>query len=146
MNMNTIHILYHQLIKAWNNRNARDMADLFAEEGEMIGFDGSLAIGRSDIYGHLWPVFESHPTAPFITKVKSVQLLNSEAGILRAIAGMVPPGQTDLNPDVNTHQTLVAVKREDKWLIQLFQNTPAKFHGRPDLTEQMTKELRQLIK
>ena len=91
--MNTIHILYHQLIEAWNNRNAREMADLFAEEGEMIGFDGSLAIGRCDIYGHLRPIFESHPTAPFITKVKNVQLLNSEAAILRAIAGMFRPGR-----------------------------------------------------
>nr|WP_263596933.1 hypothetical protein [Metabacillus idriensis] len=36
-------------------------------------------------------------------------------------------------------------KRENKWLIQLFQNTPAKFHGRPELNEQMTKELNQLL-
>ncbi|MGZ4033139.1 MAG: SgcJ/EcaC family oxidoreductase, partial [Tumebacillaceae bacterium] len=31
------------------------------------------------------------------------------------------------------------------WQIALFQNTPAQFHGRPELVEQMTAELRELI-
>ncbi|MGG4491887.1 SgcJ/EcaC family oxidoreductase [Metabacillus idriensis] len=139
--MDSMQNLYHQLIEAWNSRNAEDMAKLFAEDGEMIGYDGSLASGRSEIYEHLSPIFENHPTAPFIIKVKNVQLLSSETALLRAIAGMIPPGKSELNPDVNTHHTLVAVKRDNKWLIQLFQNTPAKFHGRPELIEQMTNEL-----
>jgi hypothetical protein len=29
--------------------------------------------------------------------------------------------------------------------VILFQNTPAQFHGRPDLAEQLTAELRQLL-
>jgi len=28
--------------------------------------------------------------------------------------------------------------------IALFQNTPAQFHGRPELAQQLTEELRQL--
>ncbi len=43
----------------------------------------------------------------------------------------------------NTHHTLVAAKRDDKWCIILFQNTPAQFHGRPHLVQEMTDELRQ---
>jgi hypothetical protein len=58
---------------------------------------------------------------------------------------MVPPGQTDINPAVNTIQTLVAVKRDGTWRIALFQNTPAQFHGRPELVQQLTEELRQLL-
>ncbi|TMB75962.1 MAG: DUF4440 domain-containing protein, partial [Chloroflexi bacterium] len=27
----------------------------------------------------------------------------------------------------------------------LFQNTPAQFHGRPELVQQLTEELRQLL-
>jgi hypothetical protein len=65
--------------------------------------------------------------------------------ILRAIVGMVPPGQTDLNPAVNAHQTLVAAKRAGTWQIELLQTTPAQFHGRPDLVQHMTEELRQLL-
>jgi hypothetical protein len=64
--------------------------------------------------------------------------------VLRAIVGMVPPGQADLNPAVNAHQTLVAAKRAGTWRIVLMQTTPAQFHGRPELVQQMTDELRQV--
>jgi uncharacterized protein (TIGR02246 family) len=143
---NEIQALYQQLLDAWNNRNARGMADLFTEDGESIGFDGSQSIGRDEIFSHLKSVFEDHPTARFVSKVKDVRFLGSDVAILRAIAGMVPPGQSDLNPNVNTHHTLVAVNNEGNWRIHLFQNTPAQFHGRPELVEQMTEELRQLLK
>lgn len=142
---NEVLTLYQQFIDAWNNRNARAMAELFTEEGESIGFDGSQSIGPDEIFSHLNSIFEHHPTAKFVSKVKSVRLLGSDTAIVRAIAGMVPPGQSDLNPKVNTHHTLVAVNHEGNWRIQLFQNTPAQFHGRPELVEQMTEELRQLL-
>ena len=58
---------------------------------------------------------------------------------------MVPPGQQDLNPAVNAVQTLVAAKHEGKWRIELYQNTPAQFHGRPDLAQRLTDELRKLL-
>ncbi|WP_338448804.1 SgcJ/EcaC family oxidoreductase [Niallia oryzisoli] len=137
--------VYHQLIEAWNTRSARGMADLFREDGESIGFDGSISLGRDEIFSHLNPIFRDHPTARFVTKVKAVRLLSSDSAILRAIAGMVAPQQSDINPNVNTHHTLVVIKKEGKWWIQLFQNTPAQFHGRPELVEQMTEELRQLL-
>lgn len=133
--------LYHQLIEAWNSRHAGGMAELFTADGELIGFDGSLASGPNDILGHLQPIFEQHPTAPFTTKVKHVRLLDSNTALLRAVAGMVPPGQSELNPDVNTHHTLIAVRAGGQWRIELFQNTPAQFHGRPELVRQMTEEL-----
>lgn len=143
---NEVQALYQQLIDGWNNRSARAMADQFAEDGEMIGFDGSQAIGREEIFSHLDPIFKEHPTPPFVTKVKNVRFLDSDAAILRAIAGMVPPGQSEIDPKLNTHHTLVAVKKDGKWRIALFQNTPAQFHGRPELVEQMTEELIQLLR
>jgi len=36
-----------------------------------------------------------------------------------------------------------SVKIDGEWRIKLFQNTPAQFHGRPELVEQMTDELRK---
>ncbi|GAB3068806.1 SgcJ/EcaC family oxidoreductase [Virgibacillus ainsalahensis] len=142
---NDIQKLYHNLIYAWNKRNARAMSDVFTENGEQIGFDGSQILGRDEIFSHLEPIFKDHPTPPFVTKVKEVYFLSSDAAVLRAIAGMVPPDQTDINPDLNTHHTLIAVNHEGKWLVRLFQNTPAQFHGRPELVEEMTNELRESL-
>jgi len=135
--------VYQELLDAWNNRSAKGMANLFTTDGEMIGYDGSQVIGRDEIGKHLKPIFEHHSTARFVSKVKSVRSLSAEVVILRAIAGMVPPGQTVINPDVNTHHTLIAEKDDKDWRIHLFQNTPAQFHGRPELVEQMTQELRE---
>ncbi|MEH7178102.1 SgcJ/EcaC family oxidoreductase [Neobacillus vireti] len=140
-----VQTIYNQLLDAWNHRNARAMADLFTQDGESIGFDGSQSIGREEIFSHLHPIFEHHPTARFVSKVKEVHFLSSEIVMLRAIAGMVPPKSNDINPNVNTHHTLIVVKKDGTWRIQLFQNTPAQFHGRPELVEQMTEELRALL-
>lgn len=136
--------LYQQLLGAWNSKNARGMADLFTEDGEQIGFDGSQAIGQNEIYSHIAPIFEHHETARFVRKVKDVRFLSQDIAIVRAIAGMIAPGQSDINPNVNTHHTMVAIRAEGTWRIVLFQNTPAQFHGRPELVEQMTAELREV--
>ena len=140
-----VKVVYEQFIRAWNNRDAEGMASLFAEQGEMIGFDGSQANGPEEILAHLSPVFRDHPTAPYVNMVKEIRFLGTDVAMLRAIAGMVPPGQSDILPAVNAHHTLIAVHSEKGWQIELFQNTPAQFHGRPELVEQMTDELRKLI-
>lgn len=137
--------LYNTLIDAWNRRDAKGMSDQFADQGVQIGFDGSKLIGKKEILAHLTPIFEDHPTAPFITKVKEIRSLGKDTAILYAIAGMVPPGKSDIEPAVNAHQTLVAVKKNNDWQVELFQNTPAQFHRRPELVEEMTEELRQLL-
>lgn len=93
---NKVYELYQRLITAWNNRDASGMAELFTNEGEMIGFDGSLSVGSEEIFSHLKPIFEEHPTPPFVWKVKSERELYFNTRILRAIAGMVPPGGKNL--------------------------------------------------
>lgn len=144
--MNTeVQNLYTKLIDAWNRRDAKGMSDQFEKQGVQIGFDGSKLIGKEEILAHLTHIFENHPTAPFITKVKEIRSLGKDAAILYAIAGMIPPGKSDIEPAVNAHQTLVAVKKNNCWQVELFQNTPAQFHGRPELVEEMTEELRQLL-
>jgi uncharacterized protein (TIGR02246 family) len=137
--------VYEALIEAWNHRDAGGMARLFASQGVQIGFDGSTAIGPADILQHLDPIFKDHPTARYVTKIKSVRLLGSGTALLTAIAGMVPPGTDDIAPQINAHQTVVATVENGAWMIELFQNTPAQFHGRPELVDAMTEELRELL-
>ena len=141
---NAVRALYRQILEGWNTRNPQAFAAPFAEDGEVIGFDGSQMSGSAEIAATLQQIFADHVTAPYVSKVRSVRLLSPDASVLRAIVGMVPPGQADLNPAVNAHQTLVAAKRAGTWHIVLMQTTPAQFHGRPELVQQMTEELRQV--
>ena len=137
--------LYRRLLDSWNDRDGDAMAAIFVEDGEMIGFDGSNVLGRTAIATEMKGIFSNHETAAFVGKVKSVREPSSGVALLRAIAGMVPPGGSDLNPEVNTHHTIVAERVDGEWQIALFQNTPAQFHGRPGLSERFTEELRELL-
>jgi uncharacterized protein (TIGR02246 family) len=139
-------LLYQELLKGWNKRRACEMTDLFTEDGNLVGFDGSQINGRSEARSVLSQIFADHQTASYLGIVKEVRLLSPDVAILRAVAGMVPPGQSDINPEVNAVQTLVSVKQQNKWSIALFQNTPAAFHGRPELSERLTEELRQALR
>jgi len=140
-----ISALYHQLLDGWNRRDAEAFAAIFESEGFVIGFDGSQMNGRAGIEAELRQIFADHMTGTYVGKIKGVSFLTPEVGILRAVAGMVPPMKADINPAVNTIQTLVAVKRDGSWYISLYQNTPAQFHGRPELSEALTEELRRLL-
>jgi uncharacterized protein (TIGR02246 family) len=140
-----VRTLYQALLEGWNQRHAEAFAAAFAEDGEVIGFDGSQMSGRGEIASTLRQIFADHVTAPYVSKVRSVRLLSPDVALLRAIVGMVPPGQSDLNPALNAHQTLIATKRDGTWHIALFQTTPAQFHGRPELVQHMTQELRQVL-
>jgi uncharacterized protein (TIGR02246 family) len=141
MNENDVRALYDQLIAAWNDHDGEAMAEPFAEDGVIIGFDGSISSGRERIGAEMSNIFADHETARYIVKVQSARPLGPQAMILRAIAGLVPPGQTAINPETNSHQTVVAEDQQGRWMIVLFQNTPAQFHGRPGLVEDMTREL-----
>jgi uncharacterized protein (TIGR02246 family) len=141
MSENEVRALYDTLITGWNDHDGTAMAALFADDGVVIGFDGSLSSGQQMIDTEMSNIFADHVTARYAVKVKAVRPLGQHAMILRAIAGLVPPDQTAIRRETNSHQTVVAEDRDGQWRIVLFQNTPAQFHGRPHLVEEMTREL-----
>ena len=144
-NKHDIERLYHELIDSWDKTKARDNANLFAEDANVVGFDGSIMNGRKEIFEQINSIFNDHKTGKYVTIVKEVRFLSPDIGILQAITGLVPAGKEDLEPKTNAIQTMVAEKEEDEWHIALFQNTPAQFHGRPELVEAMTKELKEKL-
>lgn len=138
-----VRLVYQHLLQAWNNMNAKEYAGLFAKDANLIGFDGSQANGKEEIQAHLTGVFQNHKTGKYVSLVREVRFLDPGIAILRAVAGMVPAGQKDINPAVNAIQSAVLHKQGDKYRVVLFQNTPAAFHGRPGEVEKLTAELRK---
>lgn len=134
--------LYRRLLDGWNARDAEAMAAPFAEDCQVIGFDGSQMFGRAEMAATMGAIFADHLTAEYVALVRGVRFLTPDVAILRADAGLLPRGQSDLNPNLNARQTVVAVRRDGVWRIAHFQNTPAQLHGQPDLAAQLTDELR----
>jgi uncharacterized protein (TIGR02246 family) len=137
--------LYAALLEQWNRRDAAGMAALFGEAGHLVGYDGSVINGRAAIAGHLAPIFADHPTPAYVGKVREVRFLTPDVAVLRAVTGLVPAGTRDLNPDLNAVQSLVAARHGGQWQVELYQNTPAAFHGRPEESAALTAELRALL-
>lgn len=137
--------LYRQLLDRWNKRSAEPFAALFAEDGNSIGFDGSMTNGRAEIGAVLGKIFEDHVTPAYVGKIREVRFLNPETAVIRAVAGMIPRGGKELNPALHAIHSLIAAKSDGRWHIALFQATPAQFHGRPELVQELTAELSKLI-
>ena len=140
-----IYDLYRQLLEAWNNQDAHAFASTFTEDGSSIGYDGSPMNGLAEIEMTLSGIFTNHKTAAYIAKVREIRFLSPQTAILRAVVAMIPPGKTDINPERNAMQSLIAAYIDNQWRIALFQNTPARFDGRPEVAEALTQELRQLL-
>lgn len=137
--------LYTDLLTAWNEQDATKMASFFTDNGISIGFDGSQYKGKNEVKTEIGKIFKHHQTAKYVWKVKEVRFLHSEVAMLSAIAGMIPPRQKDIIPAANAIQTIIAIKKGDVWKIDLFQNTPAQFHGRLEAVEGFTAELNEQI-
>lgn len=133
--------LFAGLLEAWNTRDAAAFADQFTGSGSSVGFDGSQMDGRDAIRSELARIFADHTPATYVAKVREVRTLGDGVALLRAVAGMVPPGGQGIKPERNAIQSLVAVIDEGAPRIALFHNTPARFDGRPELAEQLTAEL-----
>ena len=140
-----VRALYAELLDSWNRRDAAAMAALYDGGANVTGFDGSQMNGPAEIESEIDAVFRDHQTAAYVGKVREVRFLAPDVALLRAAAGMVPPGGTDINPATNAIQSLVATRQADQWRIALFQNTPAQLHGRPELAEALTEELKALL-
>jgi uncharacterized protein (TIGR02246 family) len=134
--------LYRKLLQAWNDRDATAYSQLFSKDGCIVGFDGSTADSQDDIRNHLEPIFSDHPTAAYVGKVRAVRQLGTDSVLLRAVAGMIPPGKKSLIAERNAIQSLVASRGSNgDWKIEMFQNTPARFDGRPSEIDKLTQEL-----
>jgi hypothetical protein len=55
--------------------------------------------------------------------------------------GTVMAGKSDIEPELNSVHTLVAIKHDGKWYFTAFQNSRAQFIGRPEESQALTEEL-----
>ena len=140
-----VEALYRRLLGSWNEHDADAYGRLFVEDGSLVGFDGTEVESSTSITGHLQAIFADHRTATYVPIVREVRPLGPAVALLRAVVGMIPPGGSELNPDANAVQALVAVETSDGWRIAHFHNTPAAFHGRPDEAQALTAELRSVL-
>lgn len=141
-----IRALYAAFLDGWNRRSGAAVASTFADDGDIVGYDGTHTSGRLSIASELRRVFGSHPTATYVGLVRSVRPVAPGVAVLLAHAGVIPPGEEDLEPSLHCQQTLVAADEGGgRWKISLLQITPVAFAGKPEARDALTTELRGLL-
>lgn len=136
---------YEALLRAWNARNPHGFAACFTANGSSVGFDGSMTNGRDAILSTIRRIFDDHPTPSYVAKIREVRELPGGAVLIRAVAGMAPAVTPNLNPALNAVQSAVLVAEGGVLRIALLQNTPAAFHGHPELAQRLTQELGEVL-
>jgi uncharacterized protein (TIGR02246 family) len=141
-----IEALLHQLIDGWNRGKGDGFAAPFAEDGDQVAFDGTRIEGRQQIAEFHQVLFDRFLSGTrLVGKVVDVRFLAPDVAVAHGIGGTVMPGDTDLAPERNSVQTLVAVKRHGEWRLARLHNSRADFMGRPEATAAFTAELRKLL-
>jgi uncharacterized protein (TIGR02246 family) len=145
-----IRALYQQAMNGWNMGNGDAFAAPFAEDADLVGFDGTHLKGRPEIASFHQHLFDTYVKGTrLVGKVKSVRFLSTDVALMHTVGGTVMPGQSDIDPERNSVQTIVATKKRNDgrrwWHIAAFQNTRAQFIGRPDAAQDLTRELRALL-
>lgn len=139
-----VETLYRNLLDRWNEGDARGFRSLFRDDGSLVGFDGTAVESAGSIGEHLSAIFADHEQPRYVSKVREIRALGPDAALLRAVAGLVPPGASRIEPELNAEQVLAAVRRNGEWRIAHFQNTPVALDGRPEEREALSAELQAL--
>ena len=141
-----IRSLYAQFVDGWNRRSGAAVAAGFADDGDIIGFDGTHHRGRLSIAADLRQVFGTQETPAYVAVVRSVRPVGPGVAMLTAHAGMIPANGNDVDPALNAVHTMIAVDEgRGRWRISLFQVTPASWDQHPEAREALTEELRGLL-
>jgi uncharacterized protein (TIGR02246 family)/steroid delta-isomerase-like uncharacterized protein len=141
----TIRSLYFQMIDGWNKGSGDAFAAPFAEDGDLVGFDGTHLKGRKEIASFHQLLLDTFVKGSrLVGKIRTVRFLTPDVAIMHVVGGTIMAGQSDIDPERNSIHTLVVMTGSDgKWRIAAFQNTQAQYIGRPDMFNELTEELRK---
>jgi uncharacterized protein (TIGR02246 family) len=137
-----VRALYARILAGWNADDAEAFAAPLAQGGEVVGFDGSEMRGRAEVARQVGAIMADHDTGRYVGIVRSVRALSDDVVLLRAVAGVVPAGADDVEAKLNSVQSLVATRRDGRWEVDLYHNTPAAWHGQDERSAALTAELR----
>ena len=134
--------LYNGMINCWNNSKVDKNADHFSTEVTIIDFDGTAVNGKVEIEEYLNGVLMKHEPLFHTTIIRSIRFITDDVCILETAVGTFFHDKEDIDPSLNMVQTVIVKKKNNSWLIEQLQNTPAAFHCNPELTIKLTEEIR----
>ncbi len=126
-----IHALYQRAMDGWNQGSGAAFAAAWAEDGQLIGFDGTHFKSRAEIAQFHEPLLQTYLQGTrLVGEVTDVEFPAPDVAVLHARGGTIMRGATRPTPERDSVQTLVAVRRDGAWELLAFQNTRLRPIGR----------------
>jgi uncharacterized protein (TIGR02246 family) len=110
----TIRASAEEFTKAYNNHNARAVAELFALKAEIIDENGVLTRGREAIEQAFAEVFKEDPKIEVRCEIDSIRILTPNIGVEE---GLVYSKTSPDEPETVSSYVAVHVRVEGKWLV-----------------------------
>ena len=123
--------LYRQFMRAWNRGSGADLAAVFTQDGDLVGFDGTHLKGRQEIAPFHQRLFDRWLRGSrLVGQVTDLRFLGPDTAVMHAVGGTVLRGKRAPAPERDSIQTLVATREaEDDWRLAAFQNTRLRIMG-----------------
>jgi uncharacterized protein (TIGR02246 family) len=116
--------LYRELMDGWNRGSGEAFAAVFAEDGDLVAFDGTHFEGREEIAPFHQELFDKWMKGTrLVGWVKDVRFLSPDVALMHAVGSTIMRGKTAPSPERDSIQTLVAVRQDGQWRLAAFQNT-----------------------
>ncbi len=116
--------LYQEFMAAWNRGSGAALAAVFAEDGDLVAFDGTHLHGRREIAPVHQQLFETWLKGTrLVGRVEDVRFLSPDIAVMHAVGGTIMRGKSAPAPDRDSIQTLVATRQRREWRLAAFQNT-----------------------
>ena len=123
--------LYRRLLDGWNMGSGSAFAAPFAEDGDLVAFDGTHFKGREQIAPFHQELFDRWMKGTqLVGEVKGVRFLGPDVAVMHAVGGTVMRGKFEPSPERDSIQTLVATREGGRWRFAAFQNTRVRPIGR----------------
>lgn len=125
-----IHAVLVDSYKAWEAGDADGMVADYTEDATAI-MPGSLRDGRDVIRDSMASAFAGPlKGSSTLNEQLSLRFIGSDAAILVSRSGIVFAGETDVADTAKVNCTWVLQKRDGRWLIAAYHNSPVLAPGR----------------
>jgi uncharacterized protein (TIGR02246 family) len=101
-------------VKAYNNREAKNIANLFTADGEIVDREGHAVQGRAAIEKVYAEVFQSFPQARTAVTIRSIRFVGPSLAVEEGTARVTLVPDEPAEPN---EYSVVHVRQDGKWLM-----------------------------
>ena len=96
-----VRALYEQLMDGWNKSSGEAFGAPFAEDGDLIAFDGTHLKGRQEIASFHQPLFDKWLKGTrLVGEVKGVRFLTPDVALMHVVGSTIMRGKLKPSPFV----------------------------------------------